>query len=122
MLWATINNAHNGFLTLWLDLGFAGIGAFLLTVLVGLRRLIGRIPHERGLVFGSAWLPALFTYCLLYMIPVTTMAGNNIVWTLYVATIFYWTGPPAAIKAVGRQVGKVAIMNRFEDRKVGARP
>lgn len=85
-------NAHNGFLDLWLELGFVGVGAFLLTVFVGLHRIISRLVHYRESV--GLWLPSLFIYFMLFTIqPAVILAQSDLMWALYVATICYFTGP-----------------------------
>jgi O-antigen ligase len=81
------SNAHNGYLELWLDLGYTGIVLFLLTVLVCLRRLIVWLISTNG---GSGLaLPTALVYTLLSTVPSVIMQYNTIHWILYVAIFAY---------------------------------
>jgi hypothetical protein len=47
-IWAVIGNGHNGYLDVWLELGFIGLGLFLVMFFTAVRRAYSR------LVFGQA--------------------------------------------------------------------
>lgn len=84
-----LSGAHNGYLTLWLELGFVGIAVFLLTIWVGLRRLLAYFPRPRATF--QVWLPVLFLYCLISTVPAPViLAQNHLIWVLFVASLFYW--------------------------------
>ena len=50
-IWAVIGNGHNGYLDVWLEMGFVGLGLFLVMFFTAVRRAYSR------LVFGKAKLP-----------------------------------------------------------------
>lgn len=82
----TLEQAHNGFLNLWLELGLLG----LLTWGLGFLRQIPRaIAYFLSTKTAEGLWPLMYmTFILLYNLTETTvMARNSIFWVFYVATI-----------------------------------
>jgi O-antigen ligase len=83
--WA-VPHAHNGFLDLWLDLGFLGLLVFILGFLISVIRAIRSLCLTKKV--EDIW-PLIFLTCtLLYNLAESTiLERNNFFWILYVATV-----------------------------------
>jgi O-antigen ligase len=89
-------SAHNGYLELWLDLGYVGVAFFLLLVFTSLRRLIGGVLYSRG--GYNLLLPALLLFFLISSIPAQLFEHNSVFWIIFVATHFNIYEPGALVK------------------------
>jgi exopolysaccharide production protein ExoQ len=81
-----VPHAHNGFIDLPLQLGFAGLGLFLVVYAVAVRRAIAyvyRDPDQEAL-----WPIAYFAFVLLYQFTESTIfVGNSMLWMVFVSTM-----------------------------------
>ena len=77
-------NSHNGYLDLWLDLGWAGVALFAAGFVVALSRsvaLVRRVPRVEAL-----WPLAYLTFVPLYNVSESALLRqNSIFWVLFVA-------------------------------------
>ena len=79
-------NVHNCFLTVTLDLGFAGLGVFLLGYGISLQRAIVRLRAEPGM--EAFWPPVFLTFLLLTNLTESfLLKHNSLDSVLYVATV-----------------------------------
>jgi exopolysaccharide production protein ExoQ len=81
-----VPHAHNGFIDLTLQLGLVGLGLFLWTYAIAVRRAIAfaYIEPEKE----AMWPLAYLAFALLYQVTESTIfVGNTIVWMVYVSTI-----------------------------------
>lgn len=93
-------NAHNGFLNLALDLGFAGLTVFLLGYGLTMRRAISRLRAEPGM--EALWPPMFLTFLLLTnLMESILLKHNSLDSVLYVATVL---STAAAMEAVPARV------------------
>ena len=80
----TPNDAHNGFLDLWLDLGAIGAAVFLVTLAGNLRRAVGHAQAVQNL--SGLWPMAFFTIVILYNLTESALLRpTNLLWIVYVA-------------------------------------
>ena len=83
-----ISHAHNGFLDLWLDLGFVGVGVFLMTLITCTRRVMSRLMSSRDAL--GLWYPLFLAYMMLISLTETgILEGSSITWVLYTTTLFH---------------------------------
>ncbi|MGB7441957.1 MAG: O-antigen ligase [Coleofasciculaceae cyanobacterium] len=80
-------HSHNGYLDLWLDLGFVGILAYALSFLLVMRRAIVwvRLTKTPEYLLPLSYLTFLFLYNLTESV---ILHQNTIFWILYVAFVF----------------------------------
>ena len=62
MLWTALGHSHNGFIDVWLELGFAGLATFVLVLATILRRSIRGVVLQRD---------ALSQFALLFIVAIT---------------------------------------------------
>lgn len=75
-------NSHNGFLELWLGLGFIGLSIFALQFLCGLFRAVSLIGQSRTPEFFLPFLSLLYTV-FTNLTESTLLDRNSIYWVLY---------------------------------------
>jgi len=86
-IWQSIHwrpdNAHNGYLDLWLQLGLLGVVFFAVSFITNLFKAITLVRRENGWV---AMFPLLFLTCMLIhnITESTILFRNQIFWILYV--------------------------------------
>jgi O-antigen ligase len=79
-------HAHNGFLEIWLELGFAGLALFALSYLRAWRRLWPSL--RAGQVDRTLWMIFVLVLIFLYDLDENTLLTyNGLFWVLYVATL-----------------------------------
>jgi O-antigen ligase len=90
-IWGIVGHGHNGYLDLWLELGFAGFGLFLVCVVVAGKRMFSRLVSTRD-------VPGLFYPLLLAFLLIASMATsahlleqNELIWMLFVTSLLYLT-------------------------------
>ena len=97
-LWGRISHSHNSYLDIWLDLGFAGLSLFAVTLVICIHRTFVRLTTSRDAV--SLWFPlylALMTVAALTM--ETIFVHGRIDWMLYVTTLAYLSTPALRVQA-----------------------
>jgi O-antigen ligase len=85
-------NAHNGWIQIWLDFGFLGVGLVLLVLMNSLYRLYRWIvyaPNQLGL-----WLPGIYIFAFFQSLPGSFIAAQSFVWVSFVMMTMYLTMPP----------------------------
>lgn len=88
-IWESINwfpaDAHNGYLNLFLDLGFVGVVIFVSIIYLALSRVV-RLSTDRN--SGTVlWAAAYLAFFLVYDLTETAiLQPNNLTWTLFIAT------------------------------------
>jgi O-antigen ligase len=98
--WTLLSNTlrwghgHNSFLDLWLELGFVGLGLFLVVIAIAIRRAVYHMKSEPGRL--GLW-PMIFLVYMLLSGTVTNTFPNHgtITWTLLVATCLYLSSAAA---------------------------
>lgn len=90
-----IGHAHNGYIDVWLDLGFVGLGLFIIAFVVAIRNALARLTETTD-AFGY-WYPI----CLIFLAVTgiterTFLQQGTIEWVLFVTLSFYLTIPRAA--------------------------
>ena len=94
-----VGNGHNGYLDLWLELGFLGLGAFVLCVITTMSRLSRRLTSTNGRDSVTGFFVAVCTATLVVTVSEKViMLHTNLVWALFVAVPLYLS--PAVL---GRQ-------------------
>lgn len=87
LIWQSLgwrpDNAHNGYLDLWLQLGFLGMVFFAISFITNLFRAINLVRRENG---WAEMFPLLFlTFMMIHNITESTILfRNQIFWILYV--------------------------------------
>jgi exopolysaccharide production protein ExoQ len=81
-------HAHNGFLDLWLDLGFLGVAVFTISLLFAFLKAIRitRRNKRSEFLFPIAYLTILLLFNMTYS---TILSRNDIYWVLYIAVLFW---------------------------------
>jgi exopolysaccharide production protein ExoQ len=80
----TPNDAHNGFLDLWLELGFVGVALFCLTLLNNIYRAVRYAHVQPGR--SGLWPLAFFIVMIVYnMTESALLRPTNLLWIVYVA-------------------------------------
>jgi len=96
--WA-VPAAHNGFLEIWLQLGFVGLLIFLAGFLFALHAAIRGL--RRGACAETTWPFAVLLLTLVYNLDESSlMQPNDFLWLLYVATLANLAAP--VMKATAR--------------------
>ena len=85
-----IGNGHNSFLDLWLELGLVGLGAFIASFVVVVRRALKRLAQSedrRGL-----WYIMFLIFLFLFSMAAQVFPDHGTIpWVLYVTTALYLT-------------------------------
>jgi O-antigen ligase len=102
--WARLpNHGHNGYLDIWLELGYAGLALFAVFALVTIWRLIGRLLREPG---EPAWAAlAIFFFVFLLNNASVTVAfkHTDIAWIFAILACLYTRGCVSArLPVMGR--------------------
>ncbi|UEM21440.1 O-antigen ligase family protein [Skermanella mucosa] len=94
-IWATIGNGHNGYLDVWLELGFIGFGLFLVVFLTGFKRAYSRLIGSDDI--AGLFYMLLMIYTLIYsMTEKFLLEQSELTWTLIMVTLLYLTPRRAA--------------------------
>ncbi|WP_158043441.1 O-antigen ligase family protein [Skermanella pratensis] len=98
-IWAMIGNGHNGYLDVWLELGFVGFGLFLLVFFTGIKRAYSRLVRSDDI--AGLFYMLLMIYTLVYsMTEKFLLEQSELTWTLIMVTLLYLT--PRRVAASGR--------------------
>ncbi|HIK11900.1 MAG TPA: O-antigen ligase family protein [Oscillatoriaceae cyanobacterium M33_DOE_052] len=102
---------HNGFIDLTAELGFLGLGIFLIGFILTIKRGVSWIHYTR--TAESLWPMMFITILILNNISETRLlVGNSMPWLLYVS-ISLW--PPVQYADVGRQTELSPLAEGNED-------
>jgi len=89
-IWATVGNGHNGYLDIWLELGFVGLGLFLLMFLTGIKRAYSRLIRSNDIV--GLFYPLILIYAFVYSWSEKfLLEQSELIWVLIMITLIYLT-------------------------------
>jgi len=98
-IWAVIGNGHNGYLDVWLELGFVGLGLFLVMYFTGLSRAYLRLIRSSDIV--GLFYPLVMIYSTIYSFTEKfLLEQSELTWVLIMVTLIYLT--PRRAPAVNR--------------------
>jgi len=98
-IWATVGNGHNGYLDIWLELGFVGLGLFLLMFLTGIKRAYSRLIRSNDIV--GLFYPLILIYAFVYSWSEKfLLEQSELIWVLIMITLIYLT--PRRVPLVNR--------------------
>jgi len=98
-IWGVIGNGHNGYLDLWLELGFIGLSLFLLMFFTALKRAYSRLIRSNDIV--GLFYPLILIYALIYSFTEKfLMEQSDMIWVLIMVTLIYLT--PRRLPVVDR--------------------
>lgn len=88
-------HGHNSYLDIWLELGYVGVGLFLVTGIAAARRAFWRLTHTSN-PFGSFYILFLISMVLFGLTSQVFPHRGTIEWTLYVVLLIHLTPLPTA--------------------------
>ena len=95
-IWAVIGNGHNGYLDVWLELGFVGLGLFLVMFFTGIGRAY-RASDQRATILAGLFYPLIMIYSLIYSLTEKfLLEQSELTWVLIMITLIYLTPRRAA--------------------------
>ena len=98
-IWAVIGNGHNGYLDVWLELGFIGFGLFMLMFFTALKRAYSRLIKSNDIV--GLFYPLILIYALIYSLTEKfLLEQSELTWVLIMITLIYLT--PRRVPVVDR--------------------
>src|SRR3954452_4217246 len=98
-IWAVVGNGHNGYLDVWLELGFVGLGLFLLMFFTGIGRAYRRMIRSNDIV--GLFYALIMIYSLIYSFTEKfLLEQSELTWVLIMITLIYLT--PRRVPAVNR--------------------
>jgi exopolysaccharide production protein ExoQ len=98
-LWAVVGNGHNGYLDVWLELGFVGLGIFVVMFATGIGRAYSRLIRSNDIV--GLFYALVMIYALIYSFTEKfLLEQSELTWMLMMVTLLYLT--PRRVKAVSR--------------------
>jgi O-antigen ligase len=84
--WLVATHAHNGFINLWLDLGFVGVLLFALGFIMSYRRALVLAKLTDGV--EGLWPVVFLTFLFVYSLTeIGFMGRNDLYWILYVSVM-----------------------------------
>jgi O-antigen ligase len=98
-LWGVIGNGHNGYLDVWLELGFVGLGLFLVMFFIGISRAYRRLIRSSDI--AGLFYMLIMIYSLIYSFTEKfLLEQSELTWVLIMITLIYLT--PRRAPAVNR--------------------
>lgn len=98
-LWAVVGNGHNGYLDVWLELGFVGLGIFVVMFATGIGRAYSRLIRSNDIV--GLFYALIMVYALIYSFTEKfLLEQSELTWMLMMVTLLYLT--PRRVPAVSR--------------------
>jgi O-antigen ligase len=95
-----IGNGHNGYLDVWLELGFIGLGLFLVMFFIGIGRAYRRMIRSNDIV--GLFYPLIMIYSLIYSLTEKfLLEQSELTWVLIMITLIYLT--PRRVIVVSRR-------------------
>jgi exopolysaccharide production protein ExoQ len=99
-IWGVVGNGHNGYLDIWLELGFAGIGLFLVMYLTSLKRAYARLNGSSDIV--GLFYALILVYGMVYSFTEKfLLEQSELTWVLILATLLYLTPRRQALQHTG---------------------
>jgi O-antigen ligase len=91
--WARLpSHGHNGYLDIWLELGYAGMALFVVFVVVTIWRLVGRLLREPGEPAWAAFAIFFFVFLLNNASVTVAFKHTDIAWIFAVLACLYTRG------------------------------
>lgn len=116
-----VANGHNGYLDVWLELGFVGVGIFTALVIVAARRIWRRAINSRDAV--GTWYVLLLGFLAVYSITEKViLEQSELLWTLFIATVFYLTPRRVPVSAPAAERPAAAKAAAFTPHRPRPRP
>jgi exopolysaccharide production protein ExoQ len=98
-IWAMVGNGHNGYLDVWLEMGFIGLGLFLVMFFTGIGRSYRRMIKIHDI--AGLFYPLIMIYSLIYSFTEKfLLEQSELTWVLILITLIYLT--PRRVTAVNR--------------------
>jgi O-antigen ligase len=98
-LWGVIGNGHNGYLDVWLELGFIGLGIFLVMFFTGLSRAYSRLIRSDDI--AGLFYALIMIYALIYSFTEKfLLEQSELTWMLIMVTLIYLT--PRRVRLIRR--------------------
>ena len=95
--WARLpNHGHNGYLDVWLELGYAGVALFAVFVIVTVTRLVRRVLREPGETAWAAFAIFFFVFLLNNASVTVAFKHTDIAWIFAVLACLYTRGSVTA--------------------------
>jgi len=95
--WARLpNHGHNGYLDVWLELGYAGVALFTVFVIVTVTRLVRRLLREPGETAWAAFAIFFFVFLLNNASVTVAFKHTDIAWIFAVLACLYTRGSVTA--------------------------
>jgi O-antigen ligase len=95
--WARLpNHGHNGYLDIWLELGYAGVALFAVFVIVTVTRLVRRLLREPGETAWAAFAIFFFVFLLNNASVTVAFKHTDIAWIFAVLACLYTRGSVSA--------------------------
>jgi len=91
--WARLpSHGHNGYLDIWLELGYAGVALFAVFVIVSIWRLVSRLLREPGEPAWAAFAIFFFVFLLNNASVTVAFKHTDIAWIFAVLACLYTRG------------------------------
>ena len=90
------NHGHNGYLDVWLELGYAGVALFAVFVIVTVTRLVRRLLQEPGETAWAAFAIFFFVFLLNNASVTVAFKHTDIAWIFAVLACLYTRGSVTA--------------------------
>jgi len=108
--WARLpSHGHNGYLDIWLELGYAGVALFAVFVIITLWRLVRRMLREPGETAWAAFAIFFFVFLLNNASVTVAFKHTDIAWIFAVLACLYTRGCVSA---------RLPVMARAERRRL----
>lgn len=89
-LWAVVGNGHNGYLDVWLELGFVGLALFTVMFLTAFRRAYSRLIKSDDI--AGLFYTLVMIYALIYSFTEKfLLEQSELTWMLILVTLLYLT-------------------------------
>lgn len=109
-LWAVIGNGHNGYLDVWLELGFVGLGLFSVMFVTALGRSYSRLIRSTDT--AGLFYALLMIYAMIYSLTEKfLLEQSELTWMLIMVTLIYLTPRRVAVPAF--RTDRVATRHPF---------
>lgn len=98
-----MGNGHNGYLDVWLELGFVGLGLFVVVVAIALRQAAAALAASGRP--GHAWYFVIVVFMLIYSVTERVLLQHgDIAWLIFTVNALYLGRWSARRKAAARFV------------------
>jgi O-antigen ligase len=98
-LWAVVGNGHNGYLDVWLELGFVGLSVFVVMFLTGISRAYSRLIKSEDI--AGLFYALVMIYATIYSFTEKfLLEQSELTWMLIMVTLLYLTPRRVAVATV----------------------